>query len=121
MIPAGTRVRFGAPAHPMERVKLDAISKLVAEAAGGAIDEAHVPMASIDGFMDGPEQILVLIGRSELRLQLALNEVGRGLAEILSPSQGMNILPMLVDNALVALVRQAGCKIYPEREVLSDT
>jgi hypothetical protein len=97
----------------MERGKLDAISKLVARAERGAIEEAHLPMALIDGFMDGAEQILVLIGRSERPLQSALNEVGRGLTEILSPRQGMNILPMLVDNALVPLVREAGCKIFP--------
>ena len=113
MIPEGTRVFFGAPALPIDREISDAIADLVVGAASSGIEEAHLPLTLVENFMERPEPVLVLIGRSQQLLQSALTVVGAGLQRILPSGQSLAMLPMLSTDALVPLVREAGCRIFP--------
>jgi hypothetical protein len=97
----------------MARTTAEAISNLLARAAVHGIVEAHLPMAMIEGFTKEPEEILVVVGQSQERLQVALPVVGKGLAKILPPTKSLGLLPMTIGDPLVQLVRQAGCKIFP--------
>src|SRR5947208_984747 len=113
MIPEGTRVFFGAAATPMDPQISNAITNLVIGASSGAIEEAHLPLTLVDNFMERPEHVLVLIGPSQQLLQSVLAVVGVGLQQILPSGQSLAMLPMLSTDALVPLVREAGCKIFP--------
>jgi hypothetical protein len=77
-IPAGTTCYIGPPARPIPKQTSDAIGTALGKIPG--IVEAHLPMIYIEGQIDPPAQVLVVVlegnrASSQARISEALKEV----------------------------------------------
>jgi hypothetical protein len=109
-IPAGTTLRFGAPAHPMAAEIVTQLAELVAGVAG--IVEAHLPMCEMVGSGEPPRQVLVLCFDGTAPVEPAVRAVGEGLTRILPPETYLDIWPLEQGHELLAIVRKAACEIH---------
>jgi hypothetical protein len=110
-IPAGTTLRFGAPAQPMAA---EIVAQLAAHIAGVAgIAEAHMPMCEMVGSGEPPRQVLVLCCDGTAPVEAAVRAAGEGLTRILPPETYLDIWPLAQGHELLAIVRKTGCQIHP--------
>ncbi len=108
-IPAGAKVYFGAPANPLPRETTARIARLVATIP--EVSEAHLPQFYSEDAMPAPAQILVLCVNSKSKIEQAARAVTNKLTGMLPAGMHLDVWPMAEDNAILATVRDLGCRI----------
>ena len=108
-VPRDTQVFLGAPAEPMDVNESAAIARAVEGI--DSVSEAHLPQAFVEGVVDPPTQILVVVVEREDQIDTALAETDRAIKSILPADRHLDVLPLLPDNDLLPTVRGADCVI----------
>ena len=108
-IPGGSQIFLGAPADPMD-VNLSAAIAREVEAID-SVSEAHLPQAYVEGVIDPPTQIVVVVVEREEQLDRTVAETGRAINSILPAGRHLDVLPLLPDSGLLQSVRDADCAI----------
>ena len=114
-IPRGSQIFLGAPAEPMDVNQSAAIARAVEAIV--SVSEAHLPQAFVEGVVDPPTQILVVVVEREEQLDSALAETDRSIKSILPADRHLDVLPLLPDSDLLPTVRAADCVIkFPAQQ-----
>ena len=109
-IPRGSQVLLGRAAKPMPESQSAAISKLVRSVQG--VREAYLPQCFIQGVMEGPAQVLVLVVDPGANKQGVLDAVGEGLTRTLPSGVHLDVWPLDESNDLLSSVRETRTHIH---------
>jgi hypothetical protein len=117
-IPAGAQVYFGAPAKPMEQGSVAAISELLKSAPETI--EAHLPQCYVQGTMQEPAQILVVVFSPEADLEHLLRSLKAGIASLALPGGNLDIWQLAPSSNMLPTIRKAGCSLKSVSSVESE-
>jgi hypothetical protein len=106
-LPAGTQVYIGAPVQPLPAELVKRIEQALGDVPG--IREAHLPQVYIEGKIDPPAQVLMIVLDQEFSTQLPA--IKDALRRILPGDRFMDIFELREDSPILAAVRSAGCKL----------
>jgi hypothetical protein len=112
-LPAGTKVYIGPPAHPMAQE----VSRAIGAALGRIpeIREGHLPMVYIEGKIDPPAQILVVVlEEGAASQQLKIKEIMRGL---LPTGSYLDMLEWRPNNPTLPTVRRTDTALDLNRKL----
>lgn len=109
-LPQGSTVFLGKAAKPMAQHLSDAIGDMVSKISH--IREAYVPQCYVEGIVDPPAEILVLVLDGLENQPGVLRDVGSGLARILPSAVHLDVIVMNDRDKLLAMVRNAVPHIY---------
>jgi hypothetical protein len=110
-IPAGSRVRTGAPTRPLERTIVEAIARVVAQIPG--IAEAHLPLCQVEGVMAFPALVLVVAVGSLSASAFLADDLQAGISKVLAPGEHLDVWPLATGDPVLQAVRSAKCQIFP--------
>lgn len=110
-VPAGTTVRFGAPARPLPEDTRNNIRAGLACIPG--VVEAHLPLCQAVGLMAQPAQILVVVLTEEgAGLQSAIRSVTELVQMTIPSGQQLDVWPFATNDPLLDIVRRANCCLF---------
>jgi len=113
-IPAGSRVRTGAPAQPLAPAVVDAIARVVAQTPG--IAEAHLPLCQVEGVMTAPAMVLV-VGVDNLSACDSLaDDLQAGIRKVLGSGEYLDVWPLATGDPVLQAIRNAKCQVFPRND-----
>jgi hypothetical protein len=113
-IPAGTPVYIGPPAKPIPKQLSDAIGTALGEI--GEIEEAHLPMFYIKGYIDPPAQILVVVLEENAPSPQA--RIAEALRSVLPTNSHMDIKELHPSDKSLPTIRATGTQLDLKRKVM---
>jgi len=113
-IPAGSKVRTGAPARPLAPTVVDAIARVVAQTPG--IAEAHLPLCQVEGVMTSPALVLVVGVDSPYACDSLVDDLQAGIRRVLVSGEYLDVWPLALGDPVLQAVRNAGCQVFPRGE-----
>jgi hypothetical protein len=87
-----------------------ALGKMVANFP--EVVEAHLPYCFIQGLMDEPSQIMVIVLASAADFQTIAGPMTRRLSGITPSEKPILILPLTCSSPVVESVRRVGCEVF---------
>lgn len=109
-ITTGSRALVAAPSEPLPENITNALARVVENYPD--VLEAHLPLCFIQGAMQEPAQVLVLIHESFVCFEPIAKSIGVRLLKILPSNMDLLTLPIERTNAFCHTVRGTKCQIY---------
>jgi hypothetical protein len=109
-ISVGQRILVGAP-----EVRLDpSVEEIVRQEARkiGEIIEAHAPQMFIEGTMDRPAKVVVVVVDAVQGMSRGVELFMKRLSAQLSAKEHVDVLPVATSNPIVGPVRQSNTEIF---------
>jgi len=112
-IPAGSTIRFGAPAHPLPEDVRHKIKDGLAAIHG--IVEAHLPLCQVMGMMAEPAQILIIVVSDHcVASESVMQSVFDLVRFVIPPGQHLDVWPLGRGDSLLEAARKANCCLLIE-------
>jgi hypothetical protein len=113
-VPVGSRILVGAPRVPLDPHVATIVRQAIMKVK--EICEAHVPQILIEGTMEKPAKVVVIVVEAEQALVESVRVLMENLAGQLSAREYLDILPVTASNPLVESVRRSNTQIYRRDE-----
>lgn len=109
-IPAGTTIRFGAPARPLAEDIRNGIKSGLSSIAG--VSEAHLPLCQVMGSMPEPAQVLVVVFKNRSTLEPAMPSLLQLVRNVIPQDSHLDIWPLVENDPLLDTIRKANCYLF---------
>ncbi len=109
-IPAGSEIRFGAPARPFSAELREKIAIGLSSISG--ILEVHLPMCHIPTTMPEPAHVLVVVFDRGTELNSVMPAVSKVVHACVPTGTHLDVLPLDHSNPLIDVVRKAKCSLF---------
>jgi hypothetical protein len=112
-IPAGTTAYIGAPANPIPTDVSDAIGSALGKIPD--VLEAHLPMVYVQGHIDPPAQVLVIV--VEENRPSPASQVMEALRTVLPTNAFLDITEVYLDDPQLPIIRETDTRLNLNRKL----
>lgn len=108
-VPKGHELLIGAPSKPMPVDSVNLILKCVR--GFQEIEEVHLPQVFIEGVMDAPRQVLVILIENLDSCSDVLGRLSTLLESVIPNDEHLDVWPIANESSLARAIRNANCQV----------
>jgi hypothetical protein len=109
-VPAGSTIRFGAPARPLAQDVREKLTRGLSSISG--ISEAHLPLCQVVESMPEPVHLLVVVFGRQTAVEPAMPEVFELVRSVLPEGNHLDIWAFVQGDVLLETVHKADCCLF---------